>query len=51
MPIIYPGSVGFVAGAAIGVMVGLAWHISTISAKRMKAVVSLSYNGLDVSYT
>ncbi|KAL0277783.1 UNVERIFIED_CONTAM: hypothetical protein PYX00_004947 [Menopon gallinae] len=47
MPIIYPGSVGFVAGAAVGVMVALAWRVSVISAKRMRAVVSLSYNGLD----
>ena len=49
MPVFYPGSAGFIVGAAFGLLLGLSWNQGVIPGQRMKAVVCMAYDGLDVS--
>jgi len=49
VPILYPGGAGFLTGAVVGVIIGLSIQNSAVPAQRMKAVVAMSYDGLDVS--
>lgn len=48
MPVLYPGGAGFVIGAVVGLFLGLSWNHSTVPGQRMKAVVCMAYDGLDV---
>lgn len=50
MPILYPGSAGFVSGALIGLIIGLSWQRNVFAVQKMRAVVCMAYDGLDVSY-
>lgn len=49
MPIIYPGGAGFLTGAVVGVIIGLSFQHGVVPVQRMKAVVCMAYDGLDVS--
>lgn len=49
VPIFYPGSAGFLTGAVVGLMIGLSFQHAAIPVQKMKAVVCMAYDGLDVS--
>lgn len=49
VPIFYPGGAGFIVGAAVGLFFGLSWNPSVIVSQRMKSVVCMAYDGLEVS--
>lgn len=51
MPVFYPGSAGFIVGAAFGLLLGLSWKHYMVPGQRMKAVVCMAYDGLDVSFS